>query len=281
MALEGLSDNLKGNEALTSFNSLDDLANAYISSRDFKAGLPDDLKSEKSLEAIKDIPGLAKSYVEAQKMIGGSVRVPKDDAPPEEWAKFYAKTGTPAKPEEYKFTRPALGEGVAWDEPFEREFLAMAHGVGLNNKQVQALMDMQAKHVEGQLRVLAEKRKLTVSALKQDWGEDFERRMTLAGRAKNLLQEKAGIKPEEADAFFDGRGAGDDPVLLKIFHAIGEIFAEDGWIKGETAASQAQTIRQQIDSILKDANDAYNKKDDPKHDERVEFVSNLYKRLYK
>ena len=249
---------------------------------DWSTQIPQELAQEKLWEPLKGKPlgDVLKGYAEAQKFIGGSVRIPKEDAPPDEWAKFHGKLGTPEKPEGYKFNRPALGEGVAWDEAFEKRFLTEAHGMGLNNKQVQKLMDLQAGYVEEQLKGLAEKRNGTVESLKKEWGGDFERRLTLAGRAKNVLQEKAGLTEEEANAFFDGTGAGDHPVMLKIFHQLGEIFAEDGWIKGETSANVAQTIRQKINSIRNDPNDAFNKKDDSRHQERVDYVSKLYERLY-
>lgn len=280
MPIEGLPDDLKGNATLASFNSPVELAQAYLKAGDWKGSLPEDLKTEKSLESFKDVSSLAKSYVEGQKMIGGSVRIPKDDAPPEEWAKFHQKLGTPEKPDGYKFNRPALGEGAAWDEKFEKAFLAEAHALGMNGKQVQKMMDLQAGLVESQLKELAEKRQLTIETLKKDWAGDFERRMTLARRAKIILQQKAGITDEEANAYFDGQGAGDHPVILKIFHQLGEIFAEDGWIKGETGAQMQQTIQDQIDAIRKNPEDPFNKKDDPKHQERVDFVNKLYERLY-
>ncbi|MFO8028260.1 MAG: hypothetical protein R6U28_00190, partial [Cyclonatronaceae bacterium] len=43
------------------------------------------------LENVKDLPDMAKQLIHAQKMIGGSVRIPQEDAPAETWNKFYAK----------------------------------------------------------------------------------------------------------------------------------------------------------------------------------------------
>ncbi|HKZ45608.1 MAG TPA: hypothetical protein VJ343_02790, partial [archaeon] len=39
---------------------------------------------DKSFEPIKDFHGLGKTFVDAQKMIGGSLRLPKEGATPEE-----------------------------------------------------------------------------------------------------------------------------------------------------------------------------------------------------
>jgi len=72
---------------------------ATTSGNGWIASLPTELQSEKSLQSFKDLPALAKSYVEAQKMIGGSIRLPKPDAPPEEREKvigdIYTKLGRP------------------------------------------------------------------------------------------------------------------------------------------------------------------------------------------
>jgi hypothetical protein len=254
--------------------------------QDWRGGLPEEIRGEKSLEVIKGKdwseagPVLAKSYVEAQKMIGGSVRIPKEDAPPEEWQKFHQKLGTPEKPEGYQFNRPALGEGAAWDSAFEKKFLATAHGLGLNNKGVQKLMDLQAELVETQLKDIARKRQETVETLKKEWGGDYERKLSLAGRAKMLLQAKAGISEEEADAFFDGMGAGDHPVILKIFHQLGEIFAEDGWIRGdEVPASGVEAAKAKIKEINANPKHPY-WVDGPGHAEAVKEMEELHKIAY-
>jgi hypothetical protein len=239
------------------------------------------MAQEKYWEPLKgkSLTDVLKGYGEAQKFIGGSVRIPKEDAPAEEWAKFYSKIGTPEKPEGYKFNRPALGEGAAWDEAFEKRFLTEAHAMGLNSKQVQKLMDLQAGLVEGQLKELAAKRNGTIDSLKKEWGTDFERRLNLAGRAKNILQQKAGISDQDANAYFDGQGAGDHPVILKIFHQLGEIFAEDGWIKGELPESGKKIALQKIEEIKKDPKHAY-WNDGPGHKEAIEEWGRLHKIAY-
>jgi len=254
---------------------------AEPSAVDWKAHIPADMATEKFWEPLKDKPlgDVLKGYGEAQRKFGTAVWVPKEDAPPETWAKFYQKLGTPEAPDKYQFTRPALGEGAAWDKEFENKFLSEAHAMGLNSKQVQKLMDLQAGLVETQLRGLAEKRNGTVEALKKEWGGDFERRMTLAGRAKNLIQEKTGLTKEEADQFFDGTGAGDHPVILKIFNWLGEMFAEDGWIKGEGTATARDAAKAKIDQITKDPKHPY-WNEGPGHKEAVQEWLALHKQAF-
>src|SRR5207245_11223293 len=65
----------------------------------------DPIGKEKSLETVKDVPSLVKGFVEAQKMIGGSIRLPNDKMKPEEaekaWGDIYAKLGRPENADKY------------------------------------------------------------------------------------------------------------------------------------------------------------------------------------
>ena len=245
--------------------------------------IPQEMAQEKYWEPLKGKPlgDVLKGYGEAQKKFGSAVWIPKEDAKPEEWQKFYQKLGTPEKPEGYQFKRPALGENAAWDGELEKEFLTLAHSTGMNSKQVQTLMDFQARMVEKQLQGLATQRDATKVALKKEWGADFERKLALAGRAKAFLQERAGIKDEEANAFFDGQGAGDNPVILKIFHQLGEIFAEDGWVKGDgIPGSGKQAALEKIAAIQGDKTHPF-WNDGPGHKEALKEWEQLHKQAYK
>src|SRR3990172_11892156 len=81
---------------------------------DWRAALPADLQADKSLEQFKGKdwaevgPTLAKGYVETKKMVGGSLKVPKEDATPEEQAAFYTALGRPETPDKYETKVPEL-----------------------------------------------------------------------------------------------------------------------------------------------------------------------------
>src|SRR2546425_12460091 len=74
--------------------------------KDWRTGLDPVLAKDPSLATIKDIPSLAKLAVEGQKMVGGSIRLPKADAKPEEaekaWGDIYGKLGRPDTPDKYE-----------------------------------------------------------------------------------------------------------------------------------------------------------------------------------
>src|SRR2546426_8039777 len=76
---------------------------------DWRAGsgiaADDPIWKEKSLETVKDVPSLVKGFVEAQKMIGGSIRLPNDKMKPEEaekaWGDIFTKLGRPENADKY------------------------------------------------------------------------------------------------------------------------------------------------------------------------------------
>ena len=57
---------------------------------DWFASIPQEFQSEKSIQSFKGKPigDVVKSFVEAQKLVGGSIRLPKPDAAAEERKKF-------------------------------------------------------------------------------------------------------------------------------------------------------------------------------------------------
>ena len=101
---------------------------------DWRNDLPDDLREDPSLKTIQDIPGLAKSYIHSQKMIGkDKIVLPNEHATKEDWDDVFNKLGRPASAEEYKI------EGEASD--LINNFKPVAHNLGLNNNQVQKLVE--------------------------------------------------------------------------------------------------------------------------------------------
>ena len=57
----------------------------------WRDSIPEDLRDDASLKDITDPGVLAKNYVHAQKMLGTSVRIPGEDAGPEDLEAFYSK----------------------------------------------------------------------------------------------------------------------------------------------------------------------------------------------
>ena len=207
---------------------------------DWRAALPDDLKADKSLEQFKGKdwaevgPTLAKGYVETKKMVGGSLKVPKEDATPEEQAAFYTALGRPETPDKYETKVPEFppDAGVPpLDQVAFKEFLSVSHGAGLTAKQVQAVMDWYGGYtlanVDKFTEFTAQSRKVAEVALKKEWGAAYPRNVQLARQA---VRDLFADDPQLAEAVED---AGNNTNLLKGLLRIGERMMEHGEITGE------------------------------------------------
>lgn len=242
-------------------------------SGDWRDALDPALKGEKSLSAIKDIPSLAKGYVEAQKLVGGSIRLPNDKMKPEEAAKvmddIYTKLGRPESAEKYGLNPEPIA-------PFLREgemdsFKKTAFELGLNGKQAQALIDWQAKNISTAMAAMKEAAVKTEADLRGEWGAAFDRNVGLAARA---ITEVGG---KDVLEYLDKTGLGNHPGLLKMFVKIGGILADEGYIDGDIdGATGPSEAREEIASILRDKSHPYWKGDK----EAVEHMANLHQLAY-
>jgi hypothetical protein len=236
-------------------------------------GISGDEKALKVLDKFKDQAAFVKSHAELESFQGTSVRIPKDDAKPEEWTAYYAKLGRPASPMEYKFERPKLPEGVSIDPELESFLLESAFESGASNRQAQVLFNNAAKvTVAAHERVMADRGKAQV-ALKAKWGMEFDRRVALAKSAINFHP------PEVIDAFntlklADGSLLGNHPVILELLYADGLAKQEAGWMVGEVdGITTADAAAAEVKKLM--ANPAYFDKAKPEHQEIVAKVNRL------
>ena len=134
---------------------------------DWRASLPEDVRADPSLADIKDVSSMAKSYINGQKLIGKNrIALPDDKATDEEWSSFHSSVGRPESAKEYQFgEKPALPEGLEFDEAFEQSFRDISYNAGLTPKQAQAIYDGYHKYI-GQKAELEGK---TTSAESAEW----------------------------------------------------------------------------------------------------------------
>jgi len=242
--------------------------------------IPEDLRGEKSLDAIKDVPGLTKSYVEAQKMIGGSVRIPKEGATPEEWAEFHTKMGRPDDVAGYEFVKPELPAGVDWDEGLMDWFGKTAHDAGLSkgqaNKLMEAWNDNQFTQAHDGQKALGTE----VRDLKDLWGDKYDGNVELGVRAVETLLPADEVK--DFKQIIDSTGVGNRSVVLKMFAAMGNILKADGYIIGDGhgGALGPESAKAKIAEINNDMKHPHNVPDDPGHEEAVKEMTQLFKTAY-
>ncbi len=146
-------------------------------------GLGDVIKSTMSLEKLKG--------ARAEELL----RLPKSDADlPELWSKL----GRPEKPDGYQLPEHKLDEGGIDLRPV---LLPKAHEVGLTQKQVAAL----DSHLNEVLRGLGKRQDEAFAArvaqeteaLRAEWGEQYDRRLSVASKAVEKLREASGLELSE------------------------------------------------------------------------------------
>ena len=88
--MENTTDNVQVTPEVTE-QSTPEVQSTLSEISNWRDSLAEDLRSEPSLKDFKDINSLAKSHVSAQKMLGGSIRIPGEDASDEARQEFYSK----------------------------------------------------------------------------------------------------------------------------------------------------------------------------------------------
>lgn len=144
------------------------------------------------------------AYKELEKFRGASenelLRLPKDPEAPNAYDAIYNKLGRPESPDKYEVKLP---EGVQVDEARLKQGRDLAHKLGLNTKQFQELVSVDAQYyqqtTEAAFKEQQQKATLEAESLKKEWGNAYDERKELARRAlrSNLPQ------GADADAIMD------------------------------------------------------------------------------
>lgn len=178
------------------------------------------------------------SYSEMERLQGASLRVPADDAPPEEWDKFYSKLPENMRPvsdpEKLEFKRP---DNLPEDLPYNDELAAASKSwmtdAKLSPSQAQAMHDKfagyMAEMATAQMQEVAKSVEETHGSLVKEWGpegsEGFKEKLELANRAMKKLDLVDAYK---AKGILLQDGSLTDHKIATAFAAIGEaMFKED------------------------------------------------------
>lgn len=251
----------------------------------WRDSLPEEIRGEKSFDVFKgekweDVgPVMAKTYLESQKKFGNAIWLPKEDATPEEKQRFYndiyAKLGRPEKPEDYKYNKPDfVSKDVEWDNGIEKEFLGIAHKIGLNSQQVQELVNWQGRLMEARVTSARKQVAETLKALENEWGPEYKGKLIKGERA---VREIGG---DELVNLLEKTGMGNNPILIKAFAEIGEILAEDGLIDGRIEGqSSAEDYEKRLQAMLNDKTHPLNDLSHPGHNQAVEEYRKLNRAL--
>jgi hypothetical protein len=237
------------------------------------------IRAEKSLDVFKGNtwdevgPQIAKSYVASEKMIGGSIRVPKEDAKPEEWDGVWNKLGRPESPDKYQINLPYT-EYINWSQDRIKELATAAHRAGFTGKQIQAVIDVYGKQQADDYQAQKKSFEDAVTNLRSEWGGSFDKNIALIRRARDLYG------GDGAKEYFKDDPRGNDVVLLRMIARMAADLEEGDFLggPGEAGGLNAEEAKAKIAEIMKDPNDLYHAKFamKPGHEERVREVQALY-----
>lgn len=250
--------------------------------QDWFSQIPAEFASEKSLQSFKGQPfgNFVKTHVEAQKMLGGSIRLPKPDASPEERAKFegdiFAKLGRPEKADGYKYDKLKVPEGVQWSDEHEGKFKEVAHSLGLTNNQLSGVMKWYGEFLNQAVPEVdhAALQQAGMDALKKEFGSEtiVNQKLALAQRILVAHGDKDLVDLVEQS------GVGNHPAFIKLMSKFGSMAVEKGIINGDVkGAMSVDQITSEINSARSDAKSAYNDEKNPGHGAAVERMQELYR----
>ncbi len=274
-----------------------DIASTSLDFNSILSSLPEDLRSDPSLSTIKDTSTLVKNYINAQKMIGNSVRIPRQDDPQELKDSFFAKLkdvpgimkiptneaeqqalfsalGRPISADGYALNAP---EGAEFDPNIINEFKGVAHKLGLSNNQAAALVNFQLQQ-EGKARAANEAEvAATTALLSKEWGSEYTNRINAV---KELISTYSNKFPDQAAALVDNRVM-NNPVVLMMAAELAKTYKEQGLIKESNTLQWGLTPEEAREKILEVKNNpelskAYFDDRHPNHKAIVDKMQQYY-----
>jgi len=197
-------------------------------------------------------PGDAiKSVMDLRKRESSAIRLPGEDASDEDRASFRKAFGVPENAEGYEFAVPEGREVTDGDKAFQAEAALKFLDADLSSAQAAKMTewwnDMQTASEEAQVAANQKFVEDSVNALKEQWGDDYERNKTLANRA---LTEMAGenIEALTAKKMDNGQFLLDDPDVVRLFEKVGSEMSESR-IGPRVDESDRATLQEQAQDL--------------------------------
>jgi hypothetical protein len=209
------------------------------------------LKGNEAFNQYQTISDFGKAFIELRGKTEGAVKIPGENATPEEITAFRKSLGVPEKSTDYKIEKGTPPEGMPYDEALETKFKETAHQLDLTPKQVQGLFKMFSDHNSTMFTEIAgalkDNREKAVNALKDIWkGDEFK--TNTEKTVRSFLKFIEAAKPPEAfggaegvKKWFEEGGLGDDPVVVWFFSKIFDQISDDKFIGGAPSGSGPKT----------------------------------------
>ena len=212
------------------FSGFDAETQAYISTR----GLADKDPAAAFLEA-------AKAHREAQAYIGVPkeqlLKLPKADAPPEEWDDVYAKLGYSKNADDYKLDGLKRADGTDVEVGMKDFIRQQALDMKLSPAAAAKFAEATVKHLESgaaaQTEAQTAEATRALEQLRQSWGANYQANSVIADRAYQAIMAAAGFDQPKMTAAIAklGETAGRADVMQMLL-AVGQKLGEDAFVGG-------------------------------------------------
>lgn len=202
----------------------------------FRQFIPEEFKDADYWSSIPDDATLVRNYANAQKLIGkkGVIR-PEDDAPQEEWSKYYAALGRPETAEKYTLEAPKDFPKEFFREDLATDFRSWAHEAGLNDKQAGTIfnkyLEKSQAEITAGMKAIETAKAESEKELKGEWGDKYQGNIELANQVIRTCGDQK-VK-ESLDA---GDPVWNNPNLARFLVKIGQSMSEGALIKGGGSA---------------------------------------------
>lgn len=223
----------------------------------WRDSLPDEYKGDPVFKNFQSQDDVFKAYKNAASLVGmdkySVVKRPKDDAPAEEFDKYYNSLGRPETPDGYKI--PEIEPDYKPSDDYLKNMKEFAHKQGLTEKQFTELVKHQSalakQEAHQSVEAMNQQAAQTAKQFRQEFGQAYE---------DKIFYMKRGIEAAGGDELLSAlqnTGALAHPAVAKAFIKYGELTKEDvahgsggGGIGSHLTPAEAQY---QIDEFLSDA----------------------------
>ncbi len=254
---------------------------------EFLATLPEDMRTNPAFKSINSVDDLAKSYLNAQSMVGAdTIRIPGENAQPDEWNQVYSKLGKPDDPKNYTLSRietfngEPVPESYQPDEALTNEFREVAHKLNLTKAQAKDLYNWYQEREFGTLANFdsqtQEIQQKADAALRKQLGAAYDEHVQAAQTVVTEFGDKDFVE------FMQETGLGNDPRYIKMMGELGkkmmeaEVIGNNGNKQFTITPDQA---KMKISELQADAEfyKRYSDSTHPGHSDAVAEMNRLFK----
>jgi hypothetical protein len=162
-----------------------------------------------------------KSYRELEKTFSGRVKIPGEDATPEERAKFNEKIGVPSDTDGYEISVPEEISSIR-DEGIENTMKEVALEAGVPKVAFEKIVGSYYEKIAADMQAGMEQ---GMTALRDELGDKYEAEVEIAKRF-------AGNCSEEFRGLVESTGLGNNPIFIKEFISLGKKTMSDSLVRG-------------------------------------------------